>query len=158
MNKIFIMIMSLLAVLGIIFLAIFISKNILVSKISGRHALAYTEAELTHGTPINNKMIEVEEKGKSFLTFSPEISNVFYADGIGLVADSPEFATQNAQALNKVIEQAKSHTQIVIPAGKYYIDSSIILLNKKNITITGDSSGVEFVNTSYSPFIPKSDK
>lgn len=67
----------------------------------------------------------------------------------GVSAGNLSAASENTKKLNKLINDAAENTVLSFPKGVYYLDGSIVLQGKKNITLKGDSA--RLINTSYNP-------
>ena len=135
----------------ILLASIMILKNF-VLKVPIRSVLAYIDPGLTVGIPVNNKMLEIEERLSS-MSYSVKALNTVTADK--LVPDSLNHASSNSEILNSIISSAKSRTEILIPAGRYYLDAAIEVTDKKNISIAGEIEKTVLVNSSYSPLVSK---
>lgn len=151
-TKIIVIILTSLALLTVVIASLTILKSALV-KVPGRPAMAYTDTGLTVGIPVNDKMRDIEKR-LSVINYPVTASKTVTADK--LVPDSLIDASNNADILNRIISSSKSQTEILIPAGRYYIDTSINVYDKKNISIVGsDSKTTVLVNSSYTPHTDK---
>lgn len=112
----------------------------------------YTPFKVTHDSDINEKMEQMTDIIGNAIAFEPQITHSINSSEIKLVANSIENAKNNALIINDIINKAKNGTVITIPSGTYYIDATIDISNKKDITITAEGNGALFINTAYSPF------
>lgn len=140
-----------LIVLGVVAVNVFR----FIRSTEGRPAPEYTEAPVTPSVDKNEVMLSLLNSDLSD-KFDVVCKYEINAGELGLAADSVDAAKDNSNLLNKAIKSAKKGTRILIPAGKYYIDGSIVLFDKKDIVISGKSNGsdgrVMLVNASYQPY------
>lgn len=148
------MIKKTLIILTIILLIILIGITLhifnILSSIPGRPASTYSETPITLSLDKNEKMMSLLDLDTQIINYT-SLDSTVNVKTLDLVPDSVESAANNSKIFNAAVKSVQKGTRIIIPSGKYYLDGSIKLFNKKDISICGDTY-VSFINTSYRPF------
>ncbi len=136
----------------VIMLLINIGLGSVANMSSPREVKEYVNYLVTYGEEINEKMLEMREKINEKPSFEPCVSNIIEPKEIALKPNTIKSAEENSEILKDAVSGAKNGTKIILPEGKYYINSVIKLEYKKDITISASGKGAELINLSYSPF------
>ncbi len=150
-NALIIVLALILIILGVVAVNVFRFFR----TTEGRPAPKYTEAPISSSVDKNEVMLSLLNSDLSD-KFDVVCKYEIDAGELGLAADSVDAAKYNSKLLNKAVKSAKNGTRILIPEGKYYIDGSIVLFDKKDIVISGKGNGsdgrVMLVNAAYQPY------
>ncbi len=68
---------------------------------------------------------------------------------LGVVKNDLNAAAKNTEKINEIISSAQEGSVVYFPPGKYYIEASIQIKEKSNITIKGKDATI--INASYNP-------
>ena len=116
-------------------------------------AAVYELSPVTYGEAVNPKMQDMKNFDPNKFSVRPKISKTIASGEFKkLTPEDPVMAKENGKIINRIIKKAEAETKIILPEGRYCIDSPISLKGKSNITLSAEGEGATLINTSYTPF------